>query len=281
MNERLFKTIVLYALLIALSAVMFFPIVWMSVSSMKPTATEILDHPWALPSQWTFTNFAEAWDRAGIGHTLLNSVLITCGTLIGTMGIASLAAYGLSRLVFPGRDLLYLLFLVGLIVPVEAYLIPLYEQFRTIPYWGTYLNDSRLALVLIYTGIGTPLAIYVFRAFMAGLPSSLDESATIDGCGPWGVFLWIVLPLSRPALATIGILTALTAWNEFLVAVLFIRDPSVHPMTLGLQSFFGERNTDYHLLIAALTIIVLPMMGLYLLFSRQISAGLTAGAVKE
>ena len=116
---------------------------------------------------------------------------------------------------------------------------------------------------------------------MAGLPSSLDESATIDGCGPWGVFLWIVLPLSRPALATIGILTALAAWNEFLVAVLFIRDPSIHPMTLGLQSFFGERNTDYHLLIAALTIIVLPMMGLYLLFSRQISAGLTAGAVKE
>ena len=281
MNERLVKTIVLYALLIALSVVMFFPIVWMTVSSMKPTATEILDHPWSLPSEWTFANFAEAWDRAGIGRSLLNSVLITAGTLIGTMGIASLAAYGLSRLVFPGRDQLYLLFLLGLIVPVEAYLIPLYEQFRTIPYWGTYLNDSRLALVLIYTGIGTPLAIYVFRAFMAGLPSSLDESATIDGCGPWGVFLWIVLPLSRPALATIGILTALAAWNEFLVAVLFIRDPSIHPMTLGLQSFFGERNTDYHLLIAALTIIVLPMMGLYLLFSRQISAGLTAGAVKE
>ncbi len=281
MKQKHFVTFFLYAALIAISIVMFFPMVWMVISAFKPTSIEIIEHPWALPSQWTLGNFTEAWSRAGIGKTAMNSVIVTGGTLAATLGAASFAAYGLSRLVFPGRDRLYILLLLGLIMPIEAYLIPLYEQFRVVPYLGGYLNDSRLALILIYSGLGMPLAIYVLRAFMVGLPTSLDESATIDGCGPLGVFFWIILPLSRPALATIGIFTALSAWNEFLVAVLFIREPEIQPLTLGLQSFFGERNTDYHLLIAALSMIVLPMFALYALFSRQIVSGLTAGAVKE
>ena len=278
---RLLNNLVIYTLLVAIALVMVFPLVWMAMSSLKPNSTEIVDHPWSLPTTWTLGNFREAWGRAGIGRCMWNSSIITAGTLIGTMAVSSLAAYGLARLVFPGRDKLYYFFLLGLIMPIEAYLIPLYEQFRQVPYMGGGLNDSRLALILIYTGISAPLAIYILRAFMVGLPSSLDESATVDGCGPLGVFFWIVLPLSRPALATIGIFTALGAWNEFLVAVLFIREPLIQPITLGLQSFFGERNTDYHLLIAALTMVVLPMIALYVLFSRQIVAGLTAGAVKE
>lgn len=281
MRPKHWKTIGLYGFLIVVSVVMFFPMVWMFVSAMKPDSNEILDHPWSLPSTWTLANFSEAWSRAGIGRSFWNSFWITVGTLLATLGISSLASYSLARILYPGRDRIYLLFLIGLIVPLESFLIPLYEQFRVIPYWGGYLNDSRLALILIYTGVGTPLAVYVLRAFMAGLPFSLDESAMMDGCGPWGIFIWIVLPLCQPALATIAILTALLSWNEFLVAVLFIRDPDIQPLTLGLQSFFGQRNTDYNLLIAALTINVLPLIVLYSIFSRQIVAGLTAGAVKE
>ncbi len=274
------RTLCLYLFLIAVTVAMFFPLVWMVYSSFKSSSYEIMSNPWGAPVDWDISRiagqYAQAWTRGNLGIYAWNSVLITSSTLIIVLLSSSMAAYAFSRLKFWGRDFLFYSFLVGLIIPVQAFLVPLFFQFRELG-----LLDTRRSVILAYSAISLPLAIYILRAFMVNLPRDLDESATIDGCSSWGIFWRIVLPLVRPALATIGIFTALTSWNEFLMALIFIESDALKPLPLGLLAFYGYHKVEYHLLLSALTMITIPMIVVYFLFQRQIVEGLTAGALKE
>jgi raffinose/stachyose/melibiose transport system permease protein len=274
------STVVLYLLLVVITLAMFFPLVWMVYSSFKASSYEIMLNPWGFPRDWNLSRIAgqyvRAWTKGGLGTYVWNSTLITSATLVLVLLCSSMGAYSFARLNFRGRDTLFYLFLIGLIIPVEAFLIPLFIEFRELG-----LLDTRKSLVIAYSAISLPLSMYILRAFMVNLPRDLDESATLDGCSPWGIFWRIILPLVRPALATVGIFTALGAWNEFLMALIFIETDRLKPLPLGLLAFYGYHTVEYHLLLCALSMITVPMMIVYFLFQRQIVEGLTAGALKE
>ena len=273
-------TLILYVFLVAITLAMFLPLVWMVYSSCKASSYEILEDPWGLPRNWDFSRIAGqyvfAWTKGHLGIYVWNSVAVTIATLILALLCSSMAAYAFARLQFRGRDLLFYLFLIGLIIPTEAFLIPLFIELRELR-----LLDTRWSLILSYSGTALPLSIYILRAFMVNLPRDLDESATLDGCTPWGIYWKIDLPLVRPALATVGIFTALGAWNEFLMALIFIESDSLKTLPLGLLAFYGYHKIEYHLLLCALTITTVPMILVYFLFQRQIVEGLTAGALRE
>ena len=280
MSRLSFSTVVLYLCLAGVISAMFYPLIWMVYSSFKATSYEIMLNPWGFPKDWDLSRiasqYAEAWTKGHLGAYVWNSTLITSATLVVVLLCSSMAAYSFARLQFRGRDLWFYLFLIGLIIPVQAFLIPLFLEFRELR-----LLDTRRSLIIAYSALALPLSIYILRAFMVNLPRDLDESATIDGCSPWGIFWRIILPLVRPALATVGIFTALGAWNEFLMALIFIETDALKPLPLGLLAFYGFHMVEYHLLLCALSMITVPMILVYFLFQRQIVEGLTAGALKE
>lgn len=266
----------IYGFLFSVTCSMFFPFVWMTYSSLKKNSQEVLVHPWSLPSEWKIENYQKAVEQGRLFRYMGNSLWITFGTVTTVLLAGSAAAYAFARQTFPGKEAIFFLFLLGLILPVEAFLIPLFLELR----WLDLIN-SRFALILVYSAVNLPLAIYILHAFMLNLPKDLEESAVLDGCGMWGVYWHIVLPLSKPALSAVGIFTALSAWNEFMLALILLRRDAIKTLPLGMLAFQGFHNLDYPLLLSGLTLASLPMIGIYILFQKPIVAGLTAGALKE
>jgi len=272
--KRLNKAI-LYFILTFIAGVMFYPMIWMVYSSMK-TNQEIFETPWALPTDFRWQHFVAAWDSGHLGTYIWNSLFISTISVLGILFIASLAAYAFSRLEFRGRDALFYLFLIGLIIPIQAFLLPLFTFLRDM-----HLINTRLGLILPYIAWGLPLAIYLLRAYLLSIPRDLDDSARIDGCSPLRIYFHIILPVIRPALATVAIITALDVWNEFLMALIFIYDNELKTLPIGLLAFYGQHAIDYKLLFSALTIITIPVIAIYFLFQKHVIEGLTVGALKE
>jgi len=275
LKPKSIKTIPLYLALLIISTVMFFPMVWMVYSAMK-TNMAIFSSPWALPEALRWENFVEAWKAAHLGTYIFNSVFVGVVSVGGILFFASLSAYAFSRLQFKGRDAFFYLFLVGLIIPIQSFLLPLFMLLRDVGLINTYL-----ALILPYIAWGLPLAIYLLRAYFLTLPRDLEDSARIDGCSVFGIYWRVLLPIIKPALATVAILASLDVWNEFLMALIFIYDSELKTVPVGLLAFYGQHTVDYKLLFAALSIITVPMVIVYFVFQRYIISGLTAGALKE
>lgn len=252
-----------------------YPLVWLVISAMKDNAS-IFMQPWGLPKTITFEPFQTAWIQGHLGIYFTNSVIVSSFSVIGVLFVASLAAYAFARMEFPARQPLFYLFLLGLIIPIQSFVIPLYVLFRQIG-----LLNSLSGLIVAYVAWGLPIAIFVLHAFFTTLPKELEEAATIDGCNTFDTYLRVILPISKPALATIGIFTAISAWNELLLAMLFIRDASLKTLSAGLLLFQGHYDINYQMLFSGMTIVVLPLLVVYILFHRQIIEGLTVGAVKE
>lgn len=269
------KTLLRYTILIFLAVIMIYPMIWMTISAFKSNQ-EIFEQPWALPAVFQWQHFIEAWQKGNLGTYIWNSVFITTICVFGILIIGSLAAYAFSRLEFPGRDMLFYLFLVGLIIPIQAFLLPLFLLLRDL-----YLLNTRAGLILPYIAWGLPMAIYLLRAYLLTIPRDLEDSALIDGCSAIRIYWHIILPIIKPALATVAIITALDVWNEFLMAMIFIYDQELKTLPIGLIAFYGQHSIDYKLLFSALTLITLPMILIYFAFQRQIIAGLTVGALKE
>ena len=260
--------------MLLLCTVMAFPVVWMVYSSMKPNRI-IFTQPWALPKQFTLEPMIKAWRIGELGRYFKNSMIVTGSTVLGILALSSLTAFAVARLEFPGRKVLFSLFLAGLIIPAQTFVIPLFTLLRKLG-----LIDTYVGLVLPYVALGLPMAIFVLQAFFSTIPKELDDAAAIDGCGLLGTFLVVILPISRPALATIAILSTINAWNELLFAMLFIRDPVMRTLPIGLYIFYGYHDIDYQMLFAGLTVATLPLLVFYVFFHRFIIEGLTAGALK-
>ena len=253
----------------------FFPFVWMALSALKPTE-KIFSEPWSLPGHLTLGPFEDAFFKAQLQVYFKNSILVTVFTVIGNVMVASLAGYALARWRFRGQNIILALFLVGLILPLQAYLIPLRVIVEEL---GLY--NTRLALILSYIAMQLPIGIYILRAFFLSLPKELGESASIDGASSIRIFFSIYFPLAVPAVASVAIITALGSWNEFLLAFLFIQDDSLRTISTGLLVFQGMHTTDYQLLFAGLTLVSAPLILVYLMAQRFMIEGLTAGALKE
>jgi raffinose/stachyose/melibiose transport system permease protein len=189
--------------------------------------------------------------------------------------MALVTGYFLSRFCFKGRNALYVFFMLGLVVPTHAWLLPLFIQFRTVG-----MLDKRLSLILPYVAFALPTAIFLLESFIRSIPVEMEESATLEGCGIWQTLFRIILPLCKPMLSTVLILTFNSSWNEFPFALVLINKDSLKTVPVALTMFTGTYTTNYPHLVTALIISVIPVVFFYGLFSKKIMEGMTAGAVK-
>ncbi|MEM7536809.1 MAG: carbohydrate ABC transporter permease [Chloroflexota bacterium] len=268
------RTLFFNLLLIGSSILAVGPVAWIWVSSLK-TNKEIRESALELPQRLNFGNYVEAWVEANFDVYMLNSLLIGLLTVMVVLIAGSLAAFAFARMQFPGNQVIFFLIFTGMTFPVTARIAPLLT-------WMYQLNlvDTRWGLVLAYAAGGLPFAILMMRSFFRQFPQELEDAARIDGCSNLQFFGRILLPLSTPALFTLGIFTFMGAWNEFLIALLLINQDAIRTLPLGLMAFQGEFTTNYALSFAGINIAAVPVFVVYVAFQRNFIAGITAGSLK-
>ncbi|HHT64932.1 MAG: carbohydrate ABC transporter permease [Caldicoprobacterales bacterium] len=273
-TKKPLAAIVYYLVMIIISAYCFFPMIWMVYSSFK-TNLSIFKYPLALPESVSFTNWKEAWRIGKISVYAGNSLFITATTTAALLLFSAMAAYAFSRISFKGKGVLVSLFVLGLFLPIQSYFI---AQNAIINF--LHLGDSFFCLILPYIAMGVSLAIYILREYFSAIPTEMDESARIDGAGHAQIFWAVMLPMVTPGLATAGVFTTLSVWNEFLLALLYIQNPDMKTLTVGMYAFSGQHSTDYAMLFAGLSMITIPMILVYFMFNKVIVSGIIEGAVK-
>jgi len=266
-------SVIYYVVMTAASLFFVLPLLWMVASSFK-TKREIFDSPFSLPTSFDLTVWSTAWERGDLGVYAINSVITTVLSVAGILIFGLLAAYAFSRFRFRLSRWLLLPFVLGLLLPVQSYLT---AQSRWLDFF--YLLDTRWALILPYIGLGLSLSVFLLKGYLDTLPRELFEAARIDGAGDFRMLVQLVLPLMRPGLATVATFSILSCWNEFLLAMLYIQDEDLRTIPIGLLAFSGKYSTDYPTLFAALSIITIPMIGIYVIFHRQVISGITEGSV--
>ncbi len=260
-------------LLIALAVVTIYPLIWLLLNSAKQ-ADEMFDDSWSLPRAWHLGNYAQAWSY-GLGHFMLNSVLVTVVSVIGIVLLGALAAFVLVTVRFRGRAALHAYILGGLLVPPEVSLFPLFKIMVVLGIYNTYL-----AMILPDIAYGLPFTVLLLRAYMTVIPPELAEAARLDGAGMLRCFWSVYLPLARPALAAAALVQGMRVWNEFVFALTFVGSDSLRTLTVGLTTFGDSLNTNYPVLLAGLVISIVPVLAVFLLMQRQFMSGLTTGALK-
>jgi len=263
-------------LCLALIAVVVFgfPLLWMLYTGLK-TPAELQAHPWRLPSRPTLDNFATVLRDGAFGRYYLNSLIISVlGGLLSLL-VGSLAAYGLARLRFRGRAWLLTLFLAGMMIPVHVTLVPLFVMLGKLGWLNTHA-----ALILPYAAFGLPMTVFVLHAFFRRVPRELEEAGRLDGCSTWRLYWSILLPVAKPALATVAIFNFVTMWNEFVFALTLVGESeSARTLPLGLWKFSEQFGDNLPAMSAAIAVSVLPALLVYFFAQKHIIRGLTAGAL--
>lgn len=263
-----------FIVLCLFSATILVPLAAVLLNSLK-TQSEFYLSPWSLPSAAEVGNYVQAWTQAHIPRFMLNSLIVAGSTTLLTLATASLAGFAFARFRFRAQRILFGAFVLLMIVPAPASILPLY-----VIIYDLHLTDTYWSLILPYAAGSLPLAVYLMRSTFLSIPSELIDAARADGCSNLGALVRVVLPLSGPGLATVGILTFVNAWNEFFLALIFIHNQSLMTLPLGLQTFIYQYHVEWPLYFAGLTTAIMPLIVVYLIFQRQFVRGLTAGAVR-
>jgi ABC-type glycerol-3-phosphate transport system permease component len=222
-------------------------------------------------------NYPRAWVASNIGRLYWNSIYVSTASMVATVAISALAGYGLGRIRFAGRGVVYGIVLVGLTIPLQIALIPLFMNLRTLG-----LLNTPFALIGPYTAFGLAFGTFIMKGFFEGLPRELEEAARLDGAGEFGIFARVMLPLTRPALATVAIFLFLQNWNEFLFALTFITEGRMRTLPTGIYALLSsEFYGNYPILAASLVLFSVPVLVLYFVFQQQFVEGITAGALKH
>ena len=250
------------------------PLVELVFSSLK-TPAELASNPLGWPHRFHWSNYVTAWNQADLGRGMLNSVFIVGGTVVGVVIIAGLAGYALARLPIPGRSVAVVYLLVSSALPIQVFLVPLFFLWTKLS-----LYDSRFGLIVIYWGLFSPFASLLVRAYILQTPSEYEDAARVDGASELTVLSRIVLPLSWPGIMTAGLVVGLWAWNEFLIAVTFIQNPSKLPASLAFYAFQQGYTRNYTLISAAGVTLAAPMLILFVLLQRRFIAGLSSSGLK-
>jgi N-acetylglucosamine transport system permease protein len=272
--------IAVYAILTFWAVIVIFPMLWSIMSSLK-TDQEIFFSPWALPKIMIFENFARAWIKARIGAYLINTLLIIIPALFLTLLLSSMAAYVLARFEFRGRAVITYLFLLGLIFPIFLALVPLYFTMQKLS-----LLDTFPGLILVYVAFSLSFTIFFLTNFFRTLPKELGEAAVMDGASQYDLFFKIYLPLAQPGLITMGIFNFLGQWNQYILPnTLMITNTDTvthYVLSQGLYYLQAQQfyQNDWSGLFAAVTIVMVPTLVVYLIFNDRIEKGMTAGALK-
>ncbi|MEU3224245.1 carbohydrate ABC transporter permease [Streptomyces sp. NPDC006976] len=260
---------------LGIALVMVFPVYWLVISALRPSR-EIRSYDQTLwPSSITFDNFVKATQQPNFGTAVQSSLIVSITAVVGGMIIATLAALAIGRFRFFGRKPLLLIMILVQMLPPTAMLIPIYAQLNAMggidEYWS---------LIVVYLVSTLPFATIMIRGFVVNIPVELEESAMVDGCTRFGAFRRVILPLLAPGLAAASIFALVNAWNEYLFAYILINDNSKYTLNVWLMTFTSERGTDYGALMAASTMIALPVVIFFMFVQKKMAAGLTSGAVK-
>ena len=264
-----------WILIIFFALYTLFPLVWLVVSSLKTNYEFLAGSPFSLPKIPQWQNYVNALSVAGLGRMLLNSVIVGLIATAANVIIASMSAYCLSRFRFNGRERLYTLFTAGILVPLNALMVPYFVIINKLGLYNTYRG-----MILLYCAIGIPMSTFLIRGLMDSIPMELEEAAYIDGCGFYGRFFHIILPLSRTGIVTAATFEFLTCWNEFVFANLIVSSEKLRTIQVGIRYFTNQFSTDYVSMYAAIMISIIPSILGYVLFQEQIISGMTSGAVK-
>lgn len=259
--------LLIYAIIIA------YPLFWALVNSLK-TSNEIFRSSWSLPTQWMLENYRQAWSR-GISSYFLNSVLVTGATIILTLAIASLCAFGIVRARTRAADLMLLVCVGGMLVAPQVAVVPLFKLMQMLG-----LQDTLFALILPYTAYRVPITVLLIRSMFLSVPKELSESTHLDGCNSLQTLWYLYLPMSRSIILTSAVLSAYYSWNEFLFAIIFIDSDRNRTIPAGLMNFRDALSTEWGILVAGLVIAALPIIVLLIVAQRYFVQGMAAGAIK-
>ena len=269
------KKILVYAALVFWAIVDLFPVYWMFTFSLKSNAEIFGDNVVGLPKEWLWENYSQA---LGTGNMLVyfkNSIIVAVFTIIIVLFVALMATYALTRLVWKQKKKMNKFFMLGLTIPIHASIVPIYVTLSRL-----HMLNSYLALIVPYAAFALAMGILICTGFMNELPRELDEAACIDGCGVWGIFFRIIVPLMRPAVSTIGIYTFLQCWNELMFANVFISNSAFKTLPVGIQALSGQYTTNWGPIGAALVMATFPTLLVYVFLSKKIQDSFIAGAVK-
>jgi len=258
------------------SLITLYPFVTTFFSSLKNN-DEIFGNMFALPTSFRYQNYFDAITGARMDRAIFNSLFVTSMTTIILVIVGSMAGYALARFRYKVMNFVYVLFILGIMLPIHSTLIPLAKTVSSTPWLGP---NSFSTLMLIYVAFQLPVTIFIITGFMRGISRELDEAATIDGCGPVRILFQIILPLAKPGIATAAIISFLFVYNELIFAVIFLSKPAKYTISLAMLFFVGDRNIRMGPIFASIILAVLPMIIIYLVFSEKVQKGMTAGAIK-
>ena len=262
-----------YFIAIALGAVVLIPIAYVVLSGFRSTG-QLAAKPVGLPHPWVIHNYAKVITSGAFWREIGNSTIVAAIATVLVVGVSALAAYPLSRMQFRGREAIYTFFTFGLLFPVAVAVLPLYLLLRQLG-----LLESLLGVALPEAAFGIPITIIILRPFMRSIPVELEDAAAMDGCGRFGFFWRILLPLSRPALVTVIVLSVVTSWNNYILPLLVLNDPNHWTLPLGVASYYSVHSADTAGILAFTTLSIVPALLFFMAAERRIVGGLS-GAVK-
>ncbi len=270
-------------ILVAGAFLFIIPFYWMVVSALKSNHELTQFPPSLIPGEWVWQNFVDAVNYIPFGLYAINSVIITVGVTIGAVISNTLVAYGFSRIQWPGRNLVFYMCIATLFLPYPVILVALFDIFGKLPAFGLQGSQSWVDTFLpliVPAFFGNPFYIFLMRQFMLGIPRELSEAAKIDGASEIQTFRKVILPLAKPAVVVVAIFSAVGAWNEFLLPLLYLQDSSKYPLAVGLAFYTSQHDVAYNLLMAASTLVVLPIILCFIFAQRFFVEGITVGGVK-
>ena len=265
----------LYVAAMVVLGIIILPLTFSVLGGFR-TNKQLVETPVGLPNPWVLSNYTSILSTSSFWRQVWNSTFIALTATFVVLPAASMAAFVISRYSFRGRELVYGLFTLGLLFPAAVAILPLFITLRQ-----AGLLSNPLGVALPQAAFGLPLAIVIMRPFFRAIPQEIQDAAAIDGCSAFRFYWSIMLPLSRPALSTIAVITIVSSWNSFLLPLLVLVDPNEHTLPIGVNNISSQYTTDYSRVLAYTTLSMIPALIFYAIAERQIIGGLTAGAVRE
>ncbi|TGG94235.1 carbohydrate ABC transporter permease [Natronospirillum operosum] len=270
------EQLVVQVILLAWATVVLLPFGAAILNSLKPNVGQVFREPFGFPDPVTWSNYLDAWTSANFGTYFLNSAIIAVSCVVLVVFCATTTAFVLSRMPFRGSTFIFMCFMLGVIIPIRLTLAPLFVIVRELS-----LLDSLLGVILVQSASMMPVSVFILVSFMRGISKELEEAARMDGALPFRIYWSIMLPLVKPAVATVALLTFVLSWNEYFLPLIFLQSSENFPLTLGIRQFNQQYSVQWHMMFAGIIIMMVPTIVAFLLASRQFISGLTQGALKE
>ncbi|MEV7805964.1 carbohydrate ABC transporter permease [Microbispora sp. NPDC088329] len=268
------RSLSLHAIVVITALFVGIPLLYGVLGGFK-TTRQLSSNPIGLPDPWVPENYTGVLASGSFWRMLWNSTYIATLTTLIVVAVSALAAFVFARFAFRGREALFTMFAAGLMFPFAVAILPLFVLLRM---FG--LLDNPLGVILPQAAFGMPMTIIILRGFFRAIPGEIEEAAILDGCSSFGFFWRILLPMARPAIATVSVLAVVNSWNQFMLPLVVFSDDSLSTIPLGVQQFQGQYSTDVAKVMAYIVVAMLPALGFYAVAERQLVSGLTAGAVK-